>query len=443
MKFNPYILITVIVSYFFLMSCSDPDHSHEMSHTNEINEHDHVTEIGVDDHGHDEIADAQEHETDHDHRAKNSDDPDSEDAELHSHEAGLIEFNMTWERQVGLETDQAKRLPIDLLVTVPGQIIPNQNNIAVLTPFVESSVHCVFVNIGDRVKKGDILACLLSPEIGLLRAEYDKAKAEHDIKQQNYQRKQKLYNEKIISVKSFQEAELDLKVADVQFEYARKKLLAVGVSTDELEKPAIKHNEAVGATIHLRAPIDGIITSRDAIVGQKVEQSTRLLEIIDIKTVWLEADIFEKDLTQIKIGQHVNVSVSAYPEQHFSGNIFHIGNTLNDKTRTIKILVSITNRDEKLKPGMFATTNIIVGQKSDALVVPKEAILQDENLNIVFVTDEHGYLRRVVETGIISDHYAEIISGLDESDVIVTKGNYQLKSKSKMTAIDPHAGHNH
>ncbi|OQX95507.1 hypothetical protein B6I21_05010, partial [candidate division KSB1 bacterium 4572_119] len=110
---------------------------------------------------------------------------------------------------------------------------------------------------------------------------------------------------------------------------------------------------------------------------------------------------------------------------------------------TIKILVEINNKNEKLKPGMFANTHIVIGEKEKALVIPKEAILEDENLKIVFVKEALGFHRHIVKTGIISDEFIEIVSGLSEGDVVVTKGNYQLKSKLKMSTIDPHAGHVH
>ena len=187
----------------------------------------------------------------------------------------------------------------------------------------------------------------------------------------------------------------------------------------------------------------GVITQRNASLGQKVNLSSELFEIIDVDNVWLEADIFEKDLQRIKYGQIVKVRVAAFEGEVFTGNIFHVGNTLDPETRTIKVLVEIDNASHKLKPGMFATTHIVVGMKSDALVIPRIAVLEDEHLNIVFVKEEAGYHRHVVTLGIVADDMVEVVTGLHQGDRVVTQGNYQLKSKLRMSGVDPHAGHVH
>lgn len=412
-KCNPVILF-IAIFYMLFVGCGNKHDGHEHDHESAGNV---VHTNGKD---HDETSAQHEHD-----------------------EEGMVHVEGEWEKLVDLHTAAVERRAVEMIVSVPGEIIPDQNQIAVVSPFIESSINCVFVNIGDRIKQGDMLACLASPEIGILRAEYDKAKAELSIKRKNYERKKNLVKENIISQKSYQDTELEYKVAEVQYNYAVKKLLAMGVKKEEIDNPPTGHSEAVGSTIHVYAPISGVITYRDAKIGQKVNPSNKLFEIVDLNTVWLEADIYEKDLVKIKSGQKVNVSVSAYPWEIFIGEIFYIGSTLNHDTKTIKILVEINNENEKLKPGMFANTGIVVGEKSNALTIPKEAVLEDENLKIVFVQEEHGYHRHVVETGIESGKYIEVLSGIHEGAVVVTKGNYQLKSKLKMTGIDPHAGHNH
>ena len=348
-----------------------------------------------------------------------------------------------WERLVGLETVRAERRALERVIPVPGRIVPNPDLMAVVSPFIDGSVNCVFANVGDRVAQGDELACLSSPEIGMLRAEYDKAKAELEIEEQNYRRRKKLFNDAIISEKTFQEAELARRVAEVNFSYAMKKLLAVGIPQAEIDEPPTGHSEAVGSTIHMHAPIPGVITERNASPGQKVDRATHLFEIIDLSRVRCEAAIFEKDLTHVETGQRVKVRVTAYPGRLFSGRIFHVGSTLNPETKTIRVVAEIENTGELLKPGMFTDAAIVVGTKEDALIVPADAVLDDEGLSVVFVKEEGGYHRHVVELGMASDPDVEIVSGLQAGAVVVTKGNYQLKSKLKMQGVDPHAGHVH
>lgn len=466
MKNKKNISIILLLIIYLAFSCSSKNehnhdhqagdtHTHETSHSHEGEDHDHGDEThshkgedhvhGNETHTHEEAEAALLTLADESVTVESQPHTHEDGTNhVHEHESGdVITIEKEWARLIGLETTIVKRKPIELVISVPGQIVPNQNQQAIISPFIESSVNRVFVNVGSRVKNGDLLVCLTSPEIGLLRAEYDKAKAELEIQKQNFERKEMLFKENIISSKSFQEADLAIKLAEVKYNYAFKKLLALGIKENEIDNPPSEHSDAVGSTIHLYAPISGLITHRNASIGQKVNMSSRLFEIINLNNVWLEADIFEKDLTKIKIGQKVKVTVTAYANEIFTGKIFYIGNTLNRDTKTIKILLEINNQNEKLKPGMFANTFIVVGEKQKALVIPKESILEDENLNIVFVKEDEGFHRHIVTTGIISDEYVEILSGLGAGDVVVTKGNYQLKSKLKMSGIDPHAGHVH
>ena len=447
-----FVVLSALVYFSFMCSHQhDDEYSHagqdhdQTEHVHDQTEHVHAQE----EHEHEEHTlqkELNEAEHTHDEEDAHVDEEHVHEEEEHDHEItdeGLITVEGEWETLVGLETAMTKRMPIERLITVPGQIIPDPNQMAIISPFIEASVNCVFVNLGDRVTTGDELVCLTSPEIGILRADYDKAKAELQIKQQNFERRKKLFEENIISERAYQETELDKNVAEVNFNYAKKKLLAIGITEEEIDNPPTGHSDAVGSTIHIHAPITGVITSRDASPGQKVDPSIRILEIMNLETVWCEADIFEKDLTKIKIGQKVRVNVTAYPDVFFIGKIFYIGSTLNPDTKTIKVLIEIDNKTKKLKPGMYANTHIVVGQKENALIIPREAVLDDEHLNIVFVKETGGYHRHVVETGIIADPFVEVLSGLVAGDIVVTKGSYQLKSKLKMSGVDPHAGHVH
>ena len=348
-----------------------------------------------------------------------------------------------WEALVGLDTAVADYRALELLLPVPGRIVPNRNRVADVSPFIESSINSVYVNIGDRVNAGDVLVCLTSPEIGMLRADYDRARVESELAVKRFERSKKLFEEEIIPIKTFQEAELDYTVAEVNLDYARKKLLALGITSDEIDDPPTVHSEAVGTTIHVTSPIAGVITMKDTRIGRKVGSGDKLFEIIDLDTVWLEADIFEKDLARIRIGQKAYVTVTAYGDETFSGTIYHIGDTLDSDTKTVKVLVEIDNGSGLLKPGMFAETGIAVGAIEQALVVPSEAVLDDENLKIVYVKETGGYHRHVVTTGISSGRYIQILDGIDKGAVVVTTGAFQLKSRTAMSGIDPHAGHNH
>lgn len=412
--------------------------------------HDHASVEAGHDHAGETAVESGAVEDDHDHEAEEASEQaghvheDGEEAgHIHDESGAIASAGEEWEHLIGLETVPVEHRSMNRYVSVPGRLIPDPDGVAVISPFIESSVNQVFANLGDRVKKGDVLICLTSPEIGMLRAEYGKAEAELGIARRSFERASNLFNEKILPERTLQEAEAALKVAEVNYEYAGKKLLALGIESGEIDNPPAGHSDAVGATVHVRAPISGVVTARNASIGQKVGISDRLFEIVDLNTVWLEADLFEKDLPNVATGRVVKVEVSAWPGEYFTGKLSFIGSTVDNGTRTVKVMAAIPNTGGKLKPGMYARTGIVTEDNHDALAVPKEAVLDDENLKIVFVKEPAGYHRHVVQTGIEDGGFIEITGGLEEGDVVVTHGAYQLKSKSKMSAVDPHAGHNH
>jgi len=412
LRYIRYISIGIIAVYFALTCSEPPGHDHSHSDKNNL---DHA-------HENDQILIKKS--------LSEASVPEQEELEK-------------WAKLIDLKTVRARRRDLEEILKVPGKIIPDQNKIADVSPFLESSINCVMAEIGDWVSQGDELICLSSPEIGILRAEYDKAIAELKIREQTFERQKKLYQENIISKRSFQEAALDFQKTQVNYNYARKKLMAIGISETELSTPPVGHSEAIGSTIHIHAPISGVITARNATVGEKVNTSHRLFEIINPVTVWCEAEVFEKDLTKVKIDQLAYLKVSAYPEEIFKGKIFYIASTLHETTKTIKILIEIENKLLKLKPNMYAQTLIVIGKKENVLVIPQEAVLDDEGLKIVFLRESQGFHRHVVKTGLVSGSYVEILEGIPDNSVVVTRGNYQLKSKIKMSGVDPHAGHSH
>lgn len=421
------ITIFLVCLSLALFGCSEHDHDHENG-PHDPGSHLHAEEPADEEHSHDE-------ENKHDHLE------DSE--ENHNHEEDIEISDNNWEKLVDLQTEKVRVESIELTKQLPARIIADPNKKALISTFIEASINDIEANIGDTIRKGEMLACVTSPQIGLLRAEFDKAKAKLKIAEDHFDRAEKLYKEDVISRKKYLAVQLEKDEALVDYNYAHKKLLAIGLKESELQEAPVGHSSAVGSTIHLYAPLSGIVTKREASLGQKVSSSDMLFEITDLSNVWVEADLFVSDLNIVDSKQKVFASVNAYPERVFEGKVVNIGNTVNDKTKTVKIHVEIENEDLALKPGMFANLSITIGNKENTIVVSKNAVLDDEGQKIVFVMEGKDYHKHVVTTGIENHDKIEIISGLKENDLVVVEGNFQLKSKLKMQNIDPHAGHNH
>jgi cobalt-zinc-cadmium efflux system membrane fusion protein len=160
-----------------------------------------------------------------------------------------------------------------------------------------------------------------------------------------------------------------------------------------------------------------------------VDQSKEILTIVDPKLLWVDAEIYEKDLAKAKIGQDVEVVVPAYPAERFTGKVSYIADTVHEETRTIIVRTEVDNGDERLKPGMFADVSLFYARNGPVLTVPLSAILEEGDEQIVFVREPDGYARREIETGALNGLHRQVVKGLREGEEVVIEGNHQLKSK--------------
>jgi len=243
----------------------------------------------------------------------------------------------------------------------------------------------------------------------------------------NLEREKRLFDRGVGPEKNFITRQAEVRVAEASLEAAEKKLHVLGFSEEDVEIITSTHEQ--NPVIRLFAPIAGKIVEHRSILGAMIDQSSELLTIMDPTTLWIDAEVYERDIAKIKTGQNVEVSVPAYPDESFKGKISYIGDQLNDETRTITVRAEVENRGYKLKPGMFADISIHLNHASQALVLPREAILDDNNEQIVFIKLDGSYTPQIVEVGTRENGLCEIRFGLKEGDEVVVKGNYQLKSK--------------
>ncbi len=150
---------------------------------------------------------------------------------------------------------------------------------------------------------------------------------------------------------------------------------------------------------------------------------------MDPTILCIDAEIYERDIAKIRNEQKVEVTVPAYPGESFQGTICYISDVLNEETRTIKVRTEVNNPEYKLKPGMFADIKIFLNHLEKALVIPVKAVLDDNNVKVVFLKKDGKFSPRIVEIGAKENGYVEILKGLKEGDEVVTEGNYQIKSK--------------
>lgn len=188
--------------------------------------------------------------------------------------------------------------------------------------------------------------------------------------------------------------------------------------------------ELVGKALELKAPIDGMVTERNQAVGELVDKAGAVYVISDPTDLWVIAEIKERDIAAVKVGQSASFTVLAYPDETFHGKVVRIGNKVEDQSRTVETRIEVNNADGRLKPGMFADVEIVTTVEKDVLVISDKALQSAEEGPFVFVETSDGkYELRVVKLGREQRGRVQVIEGVKPGDKVVTEGSFILKSE--------------
>lgn len=304
-------------------------------------------------------------------------------------------------------------------VVVTATIQANQNKLAHVVPRVSGRIVKVNANLGDKVKSGQVLAMLDSIELGDARSSYLQAASESRVALASFERAQRLSADNIIPEKDYLRAHAENEKARAALQAASNKLLMMGVNPKEL----------ADSTFPLTAPFAGTVIEKKAVLGELAPIDQFLFSVADLSTLWIESDLFEKDLSKVKVGAQAAVTVSAYPEEVFKGRLTYISNTMNRETRTVKARVEVPNSDGRLKPEMFATVSIGTGGSVKALLVPEGAVLLLQGQPTVFIAESSGFEPRAVEVGERAQGYTVLKSGVAAGESVVVSGAYALKAR--------------
>jgi cobalt-zinc-cadmium efflux system membrane fusion protein len=328
---------------------------------------------------------------------------------------------------IEIQTEKATFQSMRSHLSAMGKVLAHPLRKAIVSYAFPARISQIHVRIGDWVKKNHTLITLQSEEVGTAKSDFYKAMADHELAKVNFEREKRLFDRGVGAKKNYITAESELKVAEASLNAAEKKLHVLGFT--ERQVKAISETHQINPIITLYAPISGKIIENQAILGAMIDQGTEILTILDPTVLCIDAEIYEKDVAKVKIGQDVEISVPAYPGESFMGKIRFISDVLKEETRTITVRTEVENKEYKLKPGMFADIKIYLNHQTEVLVVSEEALLDEKNEKLVFLKKNGKYLPVIVEIGTKEGGYVEILNGIREGDEVVTKGNYQLKSK--------------
>ncbi len=275
--------------------------------------------------------------------------------------------------------------------------------------------------MGANVYQGDPLAELNSPELGQAQSDYTSAKAKLNTTKNAFQRTKELYENDVAPRKAREQAEENLIRARSEEQRALLMLQNLGVPSGSMDNRFV-----------LQAPISGVITERNINPGMEVrpDLTTPLFVISDLSQLWVQMDIFEKDIGKIHIDDEVLMRVSAYPEESFTATVSYISQVVDETTRTVKARCVFLNTDSRLLPSMFASIEVLSDPNDLVIVAPLTALFTDGESDWLYVSiGNNRYQKRPVTTGLSLKGRAVIIEGLNQGDNLVVEGALLLRAE--------------
>ncbi|MGB3941514.1 MAG: efflux RND transporter periplasmic adaptor subunit [Candidatus Manganitrophaceae bacterium] len=338
-----------------------------------------------------------------------------EGMEMGTNETGQATTMLTAEKRerIGLRVVEVEEREVERMIRAVGRIAYDERKLARINLRVDGWVQDLFVNFtGQEVRKGEPLLTIYSPDLVSTQQEYLLAKRSQA----------KLKASPIADVRE---------VGDTLVSSARKRLLLSGLTEKQIEE--IEQRGEPQTAIMITSPVSGVVTKREGVKGMRVTPEMILYEIADLSIVWVIADLYEHDLSDIKKGEKADVTVAAYPGETFQGRVAFIDSFLNSQTRTVRIRLELPNPGVKLKPEMFAQVTLKV-PLGKGLLIPESAVLDTGLRKIAFI-DQGGEMfePREIKARRIDGLYL-VQEGLSAGDKIVISANFLIDSESKLMA---------
>jgi cobalt-zinc-cadmium efflux system membrane fusion protein len=328
-------------------------------------------------------------------------------------------------KQLQIETAQERSIKRTL--DIPGSVEVKQNLLAKIGSPVKGRIIDIKVTLGQKVKKGDVLAVVSSTELAKMQLEYIKAVQQVELKSKAFQRAELLLAEDVVSEAQMLERKTELAAAKAEMEASRGQLGILGMSDKEIKN--LKLETQIDSVSYIQAKIDGKVIVKNVNIGQVVEPVDEIFTVAALDEVWGVAQVPERQISFLSQGDEVLIEVPAYDEKRVEGKISYLGDIVDPITRTISIRTEINNKDFLLKPDMLITMKV-AGQKVNKIGVPIEAIVNIEDQKNIFIKQaDNKFILRPVITGIKDKKYIHIEQGLNLGEEYVSKGAFHLNNE--------------
>jgi cobalt-zinc-cadmium efflux system membrane fusion protein len=299
---------------------------------------------------------------------------------------------------------------------------------------VTGRVMQVFAEVGDRVKAGQSLATLSSPELTNAQLSYLRALSMSSLAERAVERAKALVAADVIGTAELQRREVELSVARAEMRAAHDQLRLIGLREETIEK--LRTTGAIASEVNIRATRSGIVIERKVSQGQVAQPGDPMFTVADLSNVWVVGALPELDANSVHINQKVDVQVSALGIEKMSGRIVFVSDTVQPDTRTVPIRTEVNNPKFELKPQMLATLTL-TGMHSKQLAVPATAVVRENDKDFVFVkVGEHRFRLTEVTLDPAAGELRPVRKGLDEGTPIVVDGSFHLNSQRKRAELE-------
>lgn len=325
-----------------------------------------------------------------------------------------VHLTRSEERALGVTYMTVARDTMVKSIRTVGEISAAEPRIADVTPKIDGFVERLNVDeTGQSVRRGQVLLAIYSPE--LVTAQ------------------QELLTAKRLAASLDSSAGEAWSDAQQTLDAARRRLAYWDITPEQIAR--LEHSGAVQKTLTLVSPVSGIVLEKNVLEGQRVMPGERLYRIADLSEVWVEGEVFEQDLANVHVGARAHIEVDAYPGEHIMGRISFVYPTMDIRSRTNRVRVTVRNPGLRLKPGMFATIYLDTTIGTDVLTVPMAAVIATGERNLVFVKDSVGMLTpREVVVGAHAGDRVQILRGLGVGETIVSSANFLVDAESRLAS---------
>ncbi|MBT4139610.1 MAG: efflux RND transporter periplasmic adaptor subunit, partial [Candidatus Latescibacteria bacterium] len=271
-------------------------------------------------------------------------------------------------------------------------------------------VRRILVEEGAKVSVGQVLVELVDDELKLDELE---AKLAYQKIEAQLRRKAELFNRKLLAKEEYEDLRMSVEQSKIRWERARLSL----------------------AYAHVRAPVDGVISQRLVKIGDRVGQSAKLYEMVNLSRLIAHVHVPGQGMQNLSMGQRALVTTDFLPDSKFEGRILRISPVVDPGSGTFKVTLELDADDRRLRPGMFVNAHIVTATHMQAVLVPKRAVVYDDGMPHVFVVSDSMALKKQFDIGFDDSEHVEVVSGIDKGDLIVVVGQNGLKDKAKVRII--------